>query len=112
MAKHQASRRPAHIPVYQAKPFESRSVCVLTPSQAEIYKNHGIEQGGCASGNHRHLTRSKLERLIDAGEYYWVGKGKNKVAPVVAQIRSFRKVYNRNAAGETISCGLQLVHGV
>lgn len=85
-----------------------RRICVVNENQSANFHSADINYR-CSRGDHRHWGRSAVERRVHDGAMAWVGK--HKRVAVWLTNRSWKKVYNRNRAGEVISCGMQLVKG-
>jgi hypothetical protein len=81
-------------------------VCILNDNDARLLVHAGIEHR-CNSRRHHHVAKSTVEALVRDGEMVWLGKH-HKVA-TYRNARAWAKVYNRNQAGEVLSCGMQLV---
>lgn len=61
----------------------------------------------CHSGRHRHMSRRAVDELVRAGEMRWIGPHKRLACYITYAV--WRKRYTRNAAGEALACGMQLV---
>lgn len=83
-----------------------RLVCILNEEDARSLAGCGIAHK-CSSRRHRHYSKKEAEALVKAGELRWVGKHK-RVATFM-NARTWVKTYRRNAYGEVITCGMQLV---
>ncbi len=81
-------------------------ICVLLDSEAKQLEHHGIEHR-CTSGSHHHYSRRRAQELVDKGEAAWVGRHKRRIKFLAAA--SWAKEYQRNGAGETLYCTMQLV---
>lgn len=91
------------------EPQRVRRVCILSEIEAGVYEHEKRIGPACELGVHRHYTRRQCEKLERSGEIRYVGVGKQRA--VFTNARSWRKVYDRNEAGEVFSCGMQLVPG-
>ena len=81
-------------------------ICVLLAEEARQLEHHGVEYQ-CNSGRHHHYSRRRADELVKAGQAQWVGRHKRRIKFVEAM--ALAKVYERNSAGETIYCTMQLV---
>lgn len=80
-------------------------ICVLLEAEANQSEHHGVDYR-CNSGRHHHYSRQRAEELVKAGQATWVGKHKRRIRMLKA--KTWTKVYDRNRAGEALSCTLQL----
>jgi hypothetical protein len=83
-------------------------ICIVSEEEARTVACTDIAHR-CTSRRHHHYSRAKVDGLVKIGELIWVGKHK-KVATFL-NARTWVKVYTRNAFGEVIFCGMQLVRG-
>jgi hypothetical protein len=85
-----------------------RWVCILSDLHSRHCTPAGIEHK-CRDRRHPHFTLEKVRRMVRSGELVWVGQHR-KIAKYTSH-RTLAKVYTRNAAGEVLICGIQLVNG-
>jgi hypothetical protein len=55
-----------------------RTVCLLSAKEAEWLQDFGISQPCFGPQcNHKHMTRSEVEKMVKAGDVRWIGESQN-----------------------------------